>query len=316
VAAARSLLGGGTNAPTDAGRFTSWRGQGVEAWLLTVDCKPGRIKFGSDPRKEPGGSGLGSKQHSPRAGCAWGNVSRQDDYIRELRTVPDRIAFLRARSGLPGPRGNLELMQAAADVGDEPAFREWITIGSGDDPTDEFLAMCGIVGLGRLVAEGRMDLVRELHEHASDPRWRVREAAAMALQRVGDADTDRLFRIVRGWIGDRAYVQRAVIAAVSEPRLLKTQEAGQAGVDLVDRVTANLERMSDRRSDEFRTLRQALAYCWSVVVAAHPSYGKPLMERWIASTDPDVRRLMRENLRKTRLVRLDPAWVERMSNKL
>jgi hypothetical protein len=207
-------------------------------------------------------------------------------------------------------------MQAAADVGTEADFREWITLGSGDLPTDEFLAMCGLVGLGRLVAEGREDLVDELHAHASDPRWRVREAVAMALQRVGDAATDLLFQIVRGWVGDRAYVQRAVIAAVSEPRLLKTQEASQAAIDLLDQVTANLAGMPDRRSDEFRTLRQGLAYCWSVVVAGNPSYGKPRVERWITSADPDVRWLLRENLRKARLARLDPAWVERLSDKL
>jgi hypothetical protein len=39
-----------------------------------------------------------------------------------------------------------------------------------------------------------------------------------------------------------------------------------AAVDLLDRVTANLVALEDRRADEFRTLRQALAYCWSVVV--------------------------------------------------
>jgi GTP1/Obg family GTP-binding protein len=138
----------------------------------------------------------------------------------------------------------------------------------------------------------------------------------MALQRVGDADTDRLFQIVRSWTDDRAYVQRAAIAAVSEPRLLKHQEAGRAAVDLVDRVTTNLEGMTDRRSDEFRTLRQALAYCWSVVVAGNPSYGRPRMERCLTSTDPDVRWVMRENLRKARLARLDPDWVARLRNEL
>ena len=49
----------------------------------------------------------------------------------------------------------------------------------------------------------------------------------MALQRVGNADAGLLCEIVRGWTGDRAYVQRAAIAAVSEPRLLKTREASR-----------------------------------------------------------------------------------------
>ena len=175
--------------------------------------------------------------------------------------------------------------------------------------------MCGVVGLGRLVAEGRADLVEELRMHASDPRWRVREAVAMALQRVGDADTAALFDIVQTWVEDRAYVQRAAIAAVAEPRLLKVDGAGKAAIDLVDRVTVNLTHMPERRSDEFRTLRQALAYCWSVVVAGDPAYGWPRMENWVESADPDVRWLMSQNLKKARLARLDPTAVERLSNK-
>jgi hypothetical protein len=243
-------------------------------------------------------------------------MSRRDEYSRQLEKTADQVGFLRKHSRLPGPRGNLELMQAAADIGDEPRFREWVTVGSGEQATDEFLAMCGIVGFGRLVAEGRRDLVTRLHDHASDPRWRVREAVAMALQRVGDSDVSVMFEIAREWVKDRPYVQRAAIAAVSEPRLLETDEAGRAAVDLVDEVTSLFEGTRERRSDEFRVLRQALAYCWSVVVVSNPQYGRPCMERWAGSRDPDVRRVLGENLKKARLVRLDPAWVGRLKSEL
>ncbi len=237
-------------------------------------------------------------------------MTKRDDYATELGRSPEKIAFLRKHSGLPGPRGNLELVQAAADVGWEDEFREWIAVGSGDEPTDEFLAVCGVVGLGRLVAEGRPELVEELRYRARDHRWRVREGVAMALQRVGDADVSRLLEIVGGWADDRPYVQRAAVAGVAEPRLLRGPDAAAMAVDIVDRVTANLAVASDRRSDEFRTLRQALAYCWSVVVVADPERGKPRMEYWAGSADPDVRWLIRENLKKARLLRLDPGWVE------
>ena len=65
----------------------------------------------------------------------------------------------------------------------------------------------------------------------------------------------------------------------------------------------------DRRDPAFRVLRQGLAYCWSVAVAAAPAIGMPVMERWLASGDPDVRWLMRENLKKARLRRGAPEWV-------
>ena len=53
-----------------------------------------------------------------------------------------------------------------------------------------------------------------------------------------------------------------------------------------------------------RTLRQALGYCWSVAVAADPDLALPAFEALEASADPDVRWIVRENLRKARLQRV------------
>jgi hypothetical protein len=38
--------------------------------------------------------------------------------------------------------------------------------------------------------------------------------------------------------------------------------------------------------------------------------GKPLMEKWLANPDSDIHWIMRQNLQKNRLVRMDAAWVE------
>ena len=44
-----------------------------------------------------------------------------------------------------------------------------------------------------------------------------------------------------------------------------------------------------------------------------PAEGKPALEHWLASEDADVRWIMRENLKKNRLAKMDAAWVaERM----
>jgi hypothetical protein len=247
-------------------------------------------------------------------------MSRVNEYIDQLRHAPDQTAYLRDHSGLPGPRGNLELMYAAVEIGRETDYRGWIALGfplaEEERPTDEFLAMCGVVGLGRLVAAGPEELVDELRGYASDRRWRVREAVAMALQQVGDANIELLLRIASDWVHRRPYVQRAAIAGLAEPRLLRSATAARAAIDLVGTVTSNLESLDDRRSDEFRTLRQSLGYCWSVVVAADPDYGKPRMELLASSTDADVRWLLRENLKKNRLIRLDPGWAERLRGRL
>jgi len=87
---------------------------------------------------------------------------------------------------VPGPRGNIELGQAFADEADERQVDEALSTG------DEFLAFCGVIGLGRLLAGGHRDeVVARLHGYAADPRWRVREGVAMALQRLGDTVRDR-----------------------------------------------------------------------------------------------------------------------------
>lgn len=43
---------------------------------------------------------------------------------------------------------------------------------------------------------------------------------------------------------------------------------------------------------------------------ALPAEGRPLIEKWFAEPDRDVRWIIRENLKKNRLVRMDAAWVE------
>ena len=228
-------------------------------------------------------------------------MARRAEYSEQLLRAKDQIAFLRRGSNLPGPRANLELVQAAADAGDERAFHAWIKAAKGTDPTDEFLVLCAVVGLGRLAAQGETRLLDELRQRATDARWRVREGVAMGLQRMGERDMRALFAVAEDWAEDRPYVQRAAVAAVCEPRLLRAPAAGRRAVELVDRVTMSLVSRADRRSEEVRTLRQALGYCWSVAIAANPERGRRAFAPWMRSTDPDVAWVVRENLKKARL---------------
>jgi hypothetical protein len=231
-------------------------------------------------------------------------VGRQEEYQAELAgvAVTDWPAFLGERSGLPGPRGNIELAQAVADEGDAACFDRFIATG------DEYLTFCGVVGLGRLLAEGAGAKVEQrLSGHAVDSRWRVREAVAMALQRLGDADLPRLLDLVRDWAGDSdPLVQRAAAAGICEPRLLRTPSGAAAAVDVCERATQTLAaRPGEQRKDAgVRSLRQALGYCWSVAVAADPEAGLPRFRALSLSGDPDVAWVVRENGRKARLARL------------
>jgi hypothetical protein len=233
-------------------------------------------------------------------------VTTVDEHRAALRALDDWEPYLLEHCGLPGPRANLELVAAVADEGGtallwDLAARE-----------DEFLALCGIVGLGRLAAEGGADAMVTLHERASDQRWRVREAVAMALQRLGDADIQRLLAIIEAWAGEGPLERRAAVAAICEPRLLRDPPVANAALDVLDRVTASLTKESERRAHDVRVLRKALGYGWSVAIVAAPVRGRAMFERLAASDDPDIRWIVRENLAKARLRRLDPSWVERL----
>ena len=131
----------------------------------------------------------------------------------------------------------------------------------------------------------------------------------MALQRWGDADMAGLLAAMTDWAGGNPLEQRAAAAALCEPRLLRQPEHAAAALKILDGITASVAQLIDRKSEAFKTLRQGLGYCWSVAAAALPDVGKPLMEKWFVDTDPDIRWIMRENLKKNRLVRMDTAWV-------
>jgi len=242
-------------------------------------------------------------------------MSKIEDYRAILRQMDDWDAYLLKDSGLPGPRGNIELGQAVADEGNRRLFERYLGYASDIAPVNspyEFLAFCGTVGLGRLLAEGDSSVLPLLRACATDPRWRMHEGVAMALQRLGDADMPRLLAVTSEWAGGSPLEQRAAAAALCEPRLLRQPEHARATLQILDRITTLILGQSERRSPEFQALRQGLGYCWSVAVAALPAEGKPLMEKWLASPDKDIAWIMRENLKKNRLVRMDAAWVARM----
>jgi hypothetical protein len=219
-------------------------------------------------------------------------------------------------SHLPGPRSNLELAQVVADEGDAALFERYIAVDAAQAPVNtpgEFLAVCGAIGLGRLLVEGRSEMFPVLRRLASDIRWRVREGVAMALQRLGNADMQRLLDEMESWKSGASLVQRAVAAALCEPRLLKKPEHARRVLVMLDSITAATLAAPavDRRGEPFQALRKGLGYCWSVATAALPSEGQAIMERWFAVEDKDIRWIMKENLKKDRLARVDAAWVKK-----
>lgn len=218
--------------------------------------------------------------------------------LRELGTAA-WTPYLRRHSGLPGPRANLELAEAVADEGDRALFETLL----GTD--DEYLVLCGAIGLGRLLADGGgANAEARLRRLSADTRWRVREGVAMALQRLGDVDMARLRDLVSRWASDPdPLVQRAAVAGLCEPRLLRDPEDAALAIRLCDRLTAALAGRSAgaKRTEGARALRKALGYCWSVAVAADPATGLRTFLALEESDDADVAWIAAANRSKARL---------------
>ncbi len=232
--------------------------------------------------------------------------------------------FLTERSGLPGPRLNLALVGAFADlVGEwsaapEPSARlislleSWAPRAGATVPDQSpaiILIATAVLAYGQVgvtwPAQGAAVLGR-LREWARDSRWRVREMVATALQRLLTADWERTLTALRGWLTtDDPRVVRAVAAAVAEPPLLKSEARGAQAVAIQAAATAWLAALpaEARKGEAARVLRQALGCTWSVAVAAAPDVGFPALTALAGSGDADLEWIVRENAKKHRLTR-------------
>ena len=265
-------------------------------------------------------------------------MGKKEDHERELEPLIDEYArsgqadrleaCLLSGSNLPGPRGNLELAAAFGD-----AIQARAVEGSGvpelwdlctamahipaaeapiNDPR-EFLPFCGAVGLGAIASVHAASLeaaLANLRSLAGDPRWRMREGVVFGLQRLLAAHPRETLAALENWIaGGDPLQMRAAAATVAEPALLQERETALVALQLHRDVFYHLPGLGDRRSDPFRTLRKGLGYTLSVVVSALPTEGFAFMAELAASDDPDVCWIVRQNLKKNRLVKGFPGEV-------
>lgn len=257
--------------------------------------------------------------------------------------------LLLTRSGLPGPRANLELAAAVADAvaarGAErvpwPMLWRWAQLDSAQAPTHhprEYLPFVALQALGaafRAAPEtARARVGDELAHAATDPRWRIREAVAMALQRVGLGEPGVLQTLLTGWLEPRHPLRhRAIMAALADPPLLAEPAVAGWALGLADRVLSDfaaelpspevepgVDPSRARRrvalSDDEGALLRALEYAPSVLVAAAPAEGFALLRRWAAHPRSEVGLLVAANLRKGRLARAFPDECEQVGEVL
>jgi hypothetical protein len=246
-------------------------------------------------------------------------MGKVQNYMEKLQSLEVWDDYLMRESGLPGPRGNLELMYAVAETANEKQLLHFISYTAEKAPVnspEEFLMACGTVGLGRQLDKGKMEYMKLLRELSSDTRWRTREAVAMALQLFGENHMAELIDEMRLWALGNSYEKRAAAAALCEPKLLKDKVQVSKVLEILDVITQSILEIENRKDEAFIALRKGMAYCWSVAIVYNFDVGSRLFEKWIGCPDKDIRWIIKENLKKDRLKRVNGAWVEECLQKL
>ncbi len=240
-------------------------------------------------------------------------MTKVEDYSLVLSTLNDWIPFLKANSNLPGPRGNLELANAAAHTSTAQQMELMLAQDSTavvENSPEVFVVFCGVAALGVHFIRGNKQQISTLKHYANDSRWRIRESVAMALQEIGKRDMQLLLSEVENWMDGPFLQLRAIAAGLCEPILLQELSVTGRVLEILDQITTRIPDGSKDDKDGFIALQKGLSYCWSVAACAYPEKGKSLMEKWMSSNQPGIRKIMVENLKKNRLMKMDAVWVE------
>jgi len=138
----------------------------------------------------------------------------------------------------------------------------------------------------------------------------------MALQIFGEEHMDELIKEMEVWAKGNCYEKRAAVAALCEPKLLKQKEQVSKVLQVLDSITCSIKEITDRKDEPFIALKKGLAYCWSVAIVAFPDEGKQRFERLLDLDDKDINWIIKENLKKERLKKMDQEWTEMMKQKV
>lgn len=246
-------------------------------------------------------------------------MKKKDNLIKKLKSIindQEKLEeFIIKNSNLPGPRGNLELAFGLAEIYDDmDTLLRWIKIT--EDQADvnnpkSFLAFCAAVCLGKVYARKKnKKIINILKKLANDGRWRMREAVAFGFQNIGEHDFDELKSIFSEWIKkSNNFEKRAILVSLAHPPFLN-EERAKFCFEITDIILKQMDKEND-----FDVLRKGLDFTISVFAAANPKVGFNFIKKWIGKNKM-IDKIMKENLKKSRLARKNPAKVKNLLNKI
>lgn len=227
--------------------------------------------------------------------------------------------YLINQSNLPGKRGNLELADAFSDYFKRRKIDEdiwqWLfylnTYDSEKAPTNdpkEFLPFCAAKALGCLYLsveeEKKTYILKVIFEAMNDKRWRMREAAAMAFQKIGEEDFDTIKSIFQDRLAYSNFLEkRGIIAALAHPPILKCKENAVFSLECSEYILSNISHLEPEilKTDSFKVLSKGMEYAVSVFVAALPKEGFELLKKYAVVEHKAMKKIIKSNLGKARL---------------
>jgi hypothetical protein len=224
------------------------------------------------------------------------------------------IENLLKNSGLPGPRGNLELMHSFSEKATESEVNECFSFYRDDlhNSPEEFVVMCGIVGYCILNKDNIPKTLTTIRKYASHSSWRIRESVATGIQEIAENNLNEIIDNLKKWMDGNELEKRAIVAALCEPKLLKEKTIIVELLKLLNIITMGFDKIDGKLSENQNSLRKTLGYGWSVAIVSLPNEGKLAFEKIAECNNKHIKWIVKENLRKKRLTVMEKKWVERM----
>ena len=223
------------------------------------------------------------------------------------------IDYLNENSRLPGPRANLELLYQFIDNATDAeiehcmSFADRVTLNS----PNEFVLLCGVAASIKRIAMLHRTVDVDLSNYTNHESWRVRESVCIGFQRakpylMPEEMMKNLISLKHGTALDK----RAYFATLCDPILMNDYiRPTEVLSDLLD-ITLDCFNNNDKLDSELAALRKALGYCWSVTICAVETLGKQTFEKLLNYTESKhILWIVKENLKKNRLIKLDKKWV-------
>ncbi|CAG0942719.1 hypothetical protein BROC_01975 [Candidatus Brocadiaceae bacterium] len=186
------------------------------------------------------------------------------------------IENLLENSGLPGPRGNLELLHSFTKNATANEINECLTFYKDDliNSPEEFVVMCGVVGLCIQNKNDIKGILRKIRSYASHNSWRIRESVAIGIQEIAEKNMSEIILNLKKWMDGNDFEKRAIVAALCEPKLLKEKSEIIEILEILHKITIGFEKINGKLSDSQNSLRKTLGYGWSVAIVSLPNEGK------------------------------------------